>query len=510
MYNKTNWQSGDIISADKLNKIEETLYQINEEHIELTINDDETVQDAINRAVSSNATLNLKNKRYNLSSALTIDLSNCCIKGNGAIFDFSSAPNNLECITITGTGSKPYYQNANYIEKIEIIGNRTNTGAEEGEHCSSRQTAIVCAGTTMDKSASHLNLRDLNIHNFYKGLEFRTYCYLVRIQSTDIFYCDYCIEAPDGGEDYGENFSFNNCCLYNSLYGILNNNKYASIFFNNCSIDYNAYQISNNESTPINLVNCHIEGYGKFKGNMNFTQCHMAFTNVENIFNTENSASINFDMCSIAVPQCSVQMVETGNGIVNFNNCIHPAVTSIVDCDLNDNSSSMMKKQIELFVQDSNWTRNGLFDCSSGTINRDNEVKEIDDWSYKISKTTATNETGLYLFMMLHKKSLNPSKVRIKLRTRTNTNNVTIPMELYACNKRQHPHQEGWDYEALIGQTLANTYDVIGQSWKTMHIVTAQETKNCSFSEYYLVVFNLSNLNNGECFWIDSVQMFEY
>ena len=67
-YNKTEWENGDIITADKLNKIEDALYEINAENDDFVTTDDFSA--ALYRKANTNHTHNNYATKTELNDAI--------------------------------------------------------------------------------------------------------------------------------------------------------------------------------------------------------------------------------------------------------------------------------------------------------------------------------------------------------------------------------------------------------------------------------------------------------
>lgn len=464
----------------------------------IRINEGESIQTAIDRAVAVGGILELEPKKYDLNKQIVIDLSKCSVNGNGAIFDFSKASNDLDCIKIIGTGERPYYQNGNFIKNIEMKGNRSNLGED-----ATRQCAIFIEGIDEDRSSSHLVLEGLNIHNFYEGIKFGSYTYLVRIVNTDVFYSDYCIKINEG-LDSGENILFDKCALYNSLYCIYNLNEYASITFNATSIDYNEHFTYNTSNAPLKLIGCHVEGdLGDFIGNTIINGSHLVLMKPENVFKVKENERIIISDSYISVPKKSVNMVN-GEGVVSFNNCTYEKSSNIVDNDLNLNSSSVYKKEFDVQVSDSSGNRNTKWSCTDGYVENDFTYKETGERSLKVIKKTQKN-IPLYLDMLFKRKNPSSSKFRIKIRCK---GNPAIPVKFTArpCS----PVIDGYNHYSINknDKMFYEWTNNVNSEWTTIHITSASDSME--ISSHVLVTLFLENLSVNENIWIDNVEFYEY
>ncbi|TKB97079.1 hypothetical protein FA046_12250 [Pedobacter cryophilus] len=185
---------------------------------------------------------------YIINSSIDINISNLLFKGENATLDFSG---NIQdyAINLFGT-SIPYSQSNKKISGFLI----KRTGAKAGIGL---KLNSVGPG---DGGASHIEVSNVGISGFDKGVFLGDRSYLLNFNNIDIFECNTCIFSPVDVFDGGERINFSNSVFFNSLLAIDIRNQFSDFYFNKCSFDYNEKQINVNGSR-VHVTNCHIESH---------------------------------------------------------------------------------------------------------------------------------------------------------------------------------------------------------------------------------------------------------
>jgi hypothetical protein len=181
------------------------------------------IQNAIN-SITERGTIYFPSGTYKITGLITLDVTKVQMYTKDAILDFSQSING-GCFDFIGTVNPPYRQVKTVLEGFEIIG--TGMGGT--------QTAIKMEA--VDGAVSHINLRNLNVHNFGTGVFFGAHSYIVSFDHCDFYQCGTIFTIPPS-VDSGERISFNNGTCYNSGIVLYAQNGGVDFLFNNSSLDY--------------------------------------------------------------------------------------------------------------------------------------------------------------------------------------------------------------------------------------------------------------------------------
>lgn len=495
-------RKGELTLFDKMNKVDVLLETMANEYT-IFKKDYETLQNAINRAVEKNATLELKPIKYELTEYLTIDISKCSIKGNGCIFDFSNAPNELACIKIIGSNKNPYTQNGNFFENVEIIGK----GKE------SSQIAIKFESDSSSHATSHINLNSLNIHDFNKGIVYKTFSYLIRHSSVDVYNCDTCVEMTSGGYDYGENINFYGCAFYNSEKAVVGSNWDGAFHFTSCSIDYCNVNFDISNMNKCFFSNGHIEGQGVFKGSMNIDNSWIVIPyNKDGQFNPisiNDVINIRNSFINIA-SQNSKLVAGDGKLILDSNN--HYNTSLFATCDLNDNSSVVSPKGFQIYsIGGTDDVVNGIWDRKNCVITIDTINKETGDFCYKVTKAYGAGSECLFR-ILLPRKNLNNKRIRIRLRCKSSK---TVTSNEHHVVTNLMDISNGVDEKGFPIFTKGVKVDEsklnLSTSYQWSNVLDTSQLVINGQEKYISIDVNLTNwLSENNSIYIDRVLMFEY
>jgi hypothetical protein len=504
-YNRTEWKTGDTITADKLNKIELSLETINSR---VYIGDNETIQSALNRAMTVDfATVVLKPKRYYITESISIDISRIKLDGNGAILDFSRANDNISCIQLYGGKSSPYYQNGNYIKELEIAGKGRTYG----------QVAIEFISNDSNTAASHVNLEKLNIHDFNVGIKYTSYCYLIRHLGVDIFNCGTCVLMPSGGADYGENILFLGCCLYNSGLAIHNQNPNGSFRFTNCSVDYNS-SVMISDGGHIFFDNGHIEGVHEYTSTTK-DGSYISVTNSTLVMNNTESSHVPFkgggDMLFSnnhisggKFGSVNRHDLVGDNGIVKFDNSKSYNICDFFTHDLGNANRTTFNRHYEARIREAyditgKWNSKALnisLDDQNHSTESVNALKAVSDYgagSYAAFEILLPVSSERFSISFMIKSSIYiPSDKLI----------ITIKYaNIYGYDDVPHNYLSSRYLESV---SIGDTKPAIDTSFNRVHLVTSSMKKP---QKYNTIVLDFNLFACDACtVWVDDIRISEF
>ena len=457
------------------------------------IADGETIQQAIDRVSNNGGTLKLENKRYTVTTTLTIDVSKLSIDGNGATLDFSQASSSCQCIKLISTATTPYLNNGHFIKSLEIVGKgKTYT-----------QTAFICDSDIEARATSHLDFEKLNIHEFGTGFNFKRYCYMLRFHSVDIFNTGVCLDMPANGADTGENFNFYGCGLFNSDTVLRCRNTEGSFHFTACSIDYVSYAFDMVSTSRVTFMNGHIEGGCKIKGNVNIIGSWLVYTNAENMFEGDEKTKINIDKCFLNTSTIG-KVLTNGLVKVKFTDCRYLDVDNYSTNKLNSTSLSVDSKFIDLYAFGGTSDNTDKLTMGNCAISVDMNNKETGDRCYKITKQYGA---GSYCtFRLLLPRDKRCTKVNLNIRIKANKSLSGIGVTFSTVNFIGY-QANGVPYW-LANKVFGNVTLSLTTSYKTLTLNnnTSIITNN---DDYYAVDFDLFNCETP-IVYIDNVQLYEF
>ena len=457
------------------------------------IADGETIQQAIDRVSNNGGTLKLENKRYTVTTTLTIDVSKLSIDGNGATLDFSQASSSCQCIKLISTATTPYLNNGHFIKSLEIVGKgKTYT-----------QTAFICDSDIEARATSHLDFEKLNIHEFGTGFNFKRYCYMLRFHSVDIFNTGVCLDMPANGADTGENFNFYGCGLFNSDTVLRCRNTEGSFHFTACSIDYVSYAFDMVSTSRVTFMNGHIEGGCKIKGNVNIIGSWLVYTNAENMFEGDEKTKINIDKCFLNTSTIG-KVLTNGLVKVKFTDCRYLDVDNYSTNKLNSTSLSVDSKFIDLYAFGGTSDNTDKLTMGNCAISVDMNNKETGDRCYKITKQYGA---GSYCtFRLLLPRDKRCTKVNLNIRIKANKSLSGIGVTFSTVNFIGY-QANGVPYW-LANKVFGNVTLSLTTSYKTLTLNnnTSIITNN---DDYYAVDFDLFNCETP-IVYVDNVQLYEF
>lgn len=460
------------------------------------VQDFATLENAIDYANKNKCVLELEPKEYFLANGVTLDLSRMSLKGNGAVINFSKAPINTTCFTIIASNVKPYMQNANFIEKIEFIG-RGKT---------SLQKCIEFASDNSNRATSHLNLTGLNIHEFGIGINFKSFVYMIRTVNTDIYETDKCVVMPDGGQDYGENINFYGCCFYNSNIGLYGRNPNGSFHLTSCSIDYCDIFTDIENGNKLFFNNGHMEGQGSIKGDNNINDSWIVLLpSKPYVFDTTNG-SIKLDNCFINSNRTYGNLVK-GDGAVRFDNCRHYNISDIVTNKLNEKSSVISPKAIDLYAIEGTGEPTDIWNRKNCVITKDSRVKETGDYAYKINKEYGVGSASK-VSILIKRKNKNNKRVHFRLRVK---GSKVISASESDFNFHTIQLSQGNIKGMPITLDTGTNYNVkkdITSDWTWIDFITNSFELD-SQRDFIELTINLFMFGGGDLF-IDRVEFWEY
>ena len=151
-----------------------------------------------------------------------------------------------------------------------IKNNLSTVSYDDWENCDKQGSIGLEIGsrkqTTPWRVESFTSLRNVRIELFSIGLQTNSYHFYIN-KFTKILTAfndiNISIGLTNGGNDSGENISFDFSTIADSKVGVLINKGGYDIVFDNCSIDYNYLAFVNEKSTGSNIIcnDCNIEGF---------------------------------------------------------------------------------------------------------------------------------------------------------------------------------------------------------------------------------------------------------
>lgn len=474
-----------IIEIDKLKKVNEKC---------ITIEENETVHQAIARATTLKVNLELKPKRYNITTPIILDISRVRIIGNGAILDFSLAPADMECIKIISSATSPYILNGAFISELEMSGRGIN----------STQCCINFASTGLDAQAtSHIDLKNLNVHDFNIGIKYTKYAYLIRHYSCDIYNCNVCVDMIENGADMGENFNFYGCAFYNSGIALRNRQDTGSFHFTSCSIDYVSYAFDLSETTRCTFINGHIEGGCKIKGSVNIIGTWLVLMNAENIFEGNINCLITIDKCFINTPTVNKNLCN-GEVRVRITDCRYFSIDNFSTNKLNVQSSSTNPKFVDLYAIGGTSANTDKWSMGNCKITVVTTGQETGDRCIKVFKEYGTGSFSTFRLLIPRNKKSNKINLNIRMKSNVALSNLIATM---SCVDFM-----GYDSNGVplwLPNTISGSFNfTLNSNWATLtlnnntNLITSNEN-------FYAIDFNLFNAPNCEIY-VDSVTLFEY
>ena len=457
------------------------------------IADGETIQQAIDRVSNNGGTLKLENKRYTVTTTLTIDVSKLSIDGNGATLDFSQASSSCQCIKLISTATTPYLNNGHFIKSLEIVGKgKTYT-----------QTAFICDSDIEARATSHLDFEKLNIHEFGTGFNFKRYCYMLRFHSVDIFNTGVCLDMPANGADTGENFNFYGCGLFNSDTVLRCRNTEGSFHFTACSIDYVSYAFDMVSTSRVTFMNGHIEGGCKIKGNANIIGSWLVYTNAENMFEGDEKTKINIDKCFLNTSTIG-KVLTNGLVKVKFTDCRYLDVDNYSTNKLNSTSLSVDSKFIDLYAFGGTSDNTDKLTMGNCAISVDMNNKETGDRCYKITKQYGAGSYCTFRLLLPRDKRCTKVNLNIRMKANKSLSGIGVTFSTVNFIGYQTNGVPYWLANKVFGNvtlSLTTSYTTL-----TLNNNTSIITNN---DDYYAVDFDLFNCETP-IVYIDNVQLYEF
>ena len=457
------------------------------------IADGETIQQAIDRVSNNGGTLKLENKRYTVTTTLTIDVSKLSIDGNGATLDFSQASSSCQCIKLISTATTPYLNNGHFIKSLEIVGKgKTYT-----------QTAFICDSDIEARATSHLDFEKLNIHEFGTGFNFKRYCYMLRFHSVDIFNTGVCLDMPANGADTGENFNFYGCGLFNSDTVLRCRNTEGSFHFTACSIDYVSYAFDMVSTSRVTFMNGHIEGGCKIKGNVNIIGSWLVYTNAENMFEGDEKTKINIDKCFLNTSTIG-KVLTNGLVKVKFTDCRYLDVDNYSTNKLNSTSLSVDSKFIDLYAFGGTSDNTDKLTMGNCAISVDMNNKETGDRCYKITKQYGAGSYCTFRLLLPRDKRCTKVNLNIRIKANKSLSGIGVTFSTVNFIGYQTNGVPYWLANKVFGNvtlSLTTSYTTL-----TLNNNTSIITNN---DDYYAVDFDLFNCETP-IVYVDNVQLYEF
>lgn len=493
---------------DRLDNVDEIQAQTNAQLSEISEQnsrliyktDNESLQQALDRAKNKQSTLELKPITYNLTEQIVIDLSKCSVKGNGAILDFSNAPDNLECIKIICSNSNPYRQNGKFLEGFEIIGKGKD----------SKQIAIIFDSDNPSHATSHLDLRGINIRSFYKGIDYKTFVYLIRHYSVDVSDCHYGIYTGNDGEDYGENINFFGCAIYNSTIAVYHNNPNGSFHFTSSSLDYCNESFIISERGRVFFQNGHIEGNAQVQGNVNIQNSWIILQSSDEkiIFNVPDKTNkILIESCFINTAKINKKIAE-GNGEVIFKDCKHYTVSNFATNILNENSTLIPTKALDLCVHSGTKDKTDRYTVKNCIITKNEIEQETGNHCWKIMKEYGKGSNSSFRILIPTKRN-NRFKIRLRVKS-----TVDIPEKNVIFTIIKSYVSSGSDNfgipMVLDTSKIGDIKPAISTQWKWIELATNVSDVE-SYYNYIIIECSLFHWeSSGNSIFIDRIEAYGY
>lgn len=485
-----------VATLDK--KVDTEVGKINTQVSKLTgnkifVDDYATVKEAFDYALIHGGVLVFSNKEYTVNETLTVDLSKIRIEGNYCTLNSTSGSDNLIVLRIISTASAPYFQNANYIKNMHMVG----------KGITSSQVAIHFNGDNPSHSTSHLDMVGLNIHDFGVGIKYDSFTYLIRHYSCDIFACDVCVSMEKGGADYGENINFYACAFYNSNTCIKGSNPDGAFHFNSCSADYSKtyFDITNNNKCF--FENGHIEGSGNIKGSVNISNSWLVLLWKDGgHFDVSDKGYISIKDCFVNTNAINREIC-VGDGRVRFENIRHFDISDLVTNKLNDSSSVNDIKYMNIYAT------NGT-SANTTAWNRGNCNITFDQNQFFYTVNKEYGQGSNCAVSILIPKSKDSSRVHIAFKARSE-NGALESKVYYVLNEAVLQHSNDHVFKTLYANKLAEaTIQRIETTHPSEHSVYLNVKESSPQATHYVLELNLFNCPENTKLHIQHLRVFEY
>ena len=212
---------------------------------------------ALNAAMA--AVRNAGNGKIVLTSNITLgstyehDYYYASFDGNGYLIDASAITSGTAFrITNTNNESEAHSrQDQRYVANFRLKGNG-KTGSVVG---------LLLQGNSTNAGASHLTLKNINIHEFGVGLREYSYAWEVDCFKVDIRTCTIGLEIPSGGTYYGARLSYYGGVIAGCTTAVKNHYGAAAIHFFGTAFDWCA-KLADLHGGKLYLNDCHMETIG--------------------------------------------------------------------------------------------------------------------------------------------------------------------------------------------------------------------------------------------------------
>lgn len=184
---------------------------------------------------------------YRIDSGIVIDINKVNLFAFGGVVIDASNMTSGDAITFT----------ASVLEQ----NRRQNTLEYSGIQLNGPGKASAVTGMRFETSTSgkcRVNLRDISINNFNKGIEIGDNAFLIRFHSCYITSNTIGVSMPSGVSDSGEGINFSQSVIDNNTTGISLLNPNGNIALVNSSLDYNQRH-ANVSASLLTLTGCHVE-----------------------------------------------------------------------------------------------------------------------------------------------------------------------------------------------------------------------------------------------------------
>lgn len=192
-----------------------------------------------------------------ISAAYVHDYYYASFDGNGYLID-ASAINSGVAISITNSNNSDWAmakQSQRSVANFMLKGSG-KTGNVVG---------MLLEGNSSYGSASHLTLKNINIHEFAVGLKEYSYAWEVDCFKVDIRTCSIGLEIPDGGTTYGARLSYYGGLITGCTTAVRIHYPIVTVHFFGTAFDWCA-RLADIHGGKLVLNDCHVETIGAEAG----------------------------------------------------------------------------------------------------------------------------------------------------------------------------------------------------------------------------------------------------
>jgi hypothetical protein len=401
---------------------------------------------------------------------------------------------------------------------------------------------------------SHINLENVSVWGFYKGVEYRANSCITRHYGVDIFRCTYGIYKVQY-DNAGENYSYFGGTIYNNTHGIYT--EEGDFHFFGTSFDYmTSSYIWAKGGGQVFLNSCFIERRDKVNLPTQFiaedtgiivinnTRFTIEFLNdaTVKLFKSTGVGSAGIvirdsfysvkafrsDGTQIGTPTENVTMID-GSGVVDFQNTRSFDTSDYNHYFLNE-ASSTNRKSIDLEITGSNGTITGRYTSPNTTITQDLTTFESGTFSYKIDKTTAAGITStVRIYVPLKKNSTGKVGWRIRGQkvngagfTQTQSWASVIPFGKDNTYNQSLTASDGSTVQVpttfrthfvtktapITGGSTSIAFNTGSWSWGVQYN-TGTTSVRPMWANYYIIDFDLTSIGAITLF-LDRIEFFEF